>query len=1034
MNYQINQNHIDEWIASGVDGDLIELNVISLFNDEPYDRLLYGLPTAERRNDGRLRDKWLRRYAHLDKGGWWCSGVDVLTGEDSQWGQLKPNQPYRYVELGNNGKIKNKIIKYEGALKVPTEIIALRVSFLHSWNIVRRQNEKARDAWIERFQKIAEQVSPKLQEACRKQKYRAIDRILHGIWNKRNNRAEYNVRSDKGGIERLVKSVDIGFWKWVINSDVSLTITEGAKKAGALLTAGYVAIALPGIYSGYRQKKDEYGIKISLPYLIPQLQVFAEKNREIAFCFDNDNKLKTVKNVRKAIAKTGKLFVREGCRVSVVKWDFPEKGVDDLIVARGVECFRQLYKDRLNLSKYNLASLLDLSRYNALKINERFLDEKLVPPENAQIIALRSPKGTGKTEWLTGVVQQAIAMGKPVLVITHRIQLAKALCDRFGIDHIEEVRNSTTKGVLGYGLCIDSLHPNSQARFNPEDWNEAIVILDEAEQVIWHLLDSSTCFGNRITIIDNLKQLLKIVVSSGGKIYLSDADLSTISIDYIQKLIELPVETWVAENAYVSLLKRKLITYSGSDPSELVAASVKAIENGEKVLIHTTGQKAKSKWGSINLESFLKNQFPNLRILRIDRDSVSEPNHPAYGCMSNLNNILKYYDIAIASPVIETGVSIDIKGHFDSVWCIAQGVQTVDAVCQTVERLREGVPRHIWIKSTAKGNRIGNGSTSIKGLLASQHKLTTANIRLLQQAGISEFDDLETAFSPESINTWAKRACVVNAGKNDYRNEIIQKLTQEGYEIMMVTTYSSTLIKELVGNIRETNYRQHCQTTSQAESPTDAKLEELTNKKAKTEEERAIERKGILERRYRIKVIPELVERDDNGWYGNLQLHYYLTIGNIFLKERDRRSLDRIKEQGNNRAFKPDINRKQLSAQLKTLELINIQQFLNPDTEFTKHSLADWFQEMVRLRFDIKTVLGVNIHPEQDSAIAVAQRILKKLGLRLEFDRQVRIEGERLRFYKGCSLNPDGRNEVFEQWKKRDSADLVVTPIAKEDI
>ncbi len=794
-------------------------------------------------------------------------------------------------------------------------------------------------------------------------------------------------------------------------------------------------------------------LKIIEPNLIAQLQIFAKNNREIIFCFDNDSRQKTVKNVRKAIARTGKLFVREGCEVSVVTWNFPEKGVDDLIVKRGKKTFRELYKVRLTLSRYSLLSFLDLSRYNPLKINERFLSGNLVPPEDAQIIGLKSPKGTGKTEWLTGIVQQAIATGKPVVVITHRIQLAKALCNRFGIDHIEEVRSSITKGILGYGLCIDSLHPNSQARFNPEDWNEAIVVLDEAEQVIWHLLESSTCFGNRITIIDNLnstcfgnritiidnlKQLLKIVVSTEGKIYLSDADLSTIAIEYIQKLIEFPVKTWVAQNDYAGIVKRKLICYSGNDPSELVAASVKAIEKGEKVLIHTSGQKARSKWGSINLESFLKTQFPSLRILRIDRDSVSEPDHPvridrdsvsepdhpAYGCMSNLNNILQYYDVAIASPVIETGVSIDIKGHFDSVWCIAQGIQTVDAVCQTVERLREDVPRHIWIKSTAKGNRIGNGSISIKGLLASQHKLTTANIRLLQQAGISEFDELETAFSPESINTWAKRACVVNAGKNDYRHEIIQKLIQEGYEMVMSATYNATLIKEQVGDIRETNYRSYCKTTSQAESPTDAKLEELTNKKAKTQEERAIEKKGILERRYRIEVTPELVERDDDDWYGKLQLHYYLTIDNIFLRERDRFSLNRIKEQGNNRGFKPDINKKQLSAQIKTLELIGIEQFLNPDADFTKHSLTKWLDEIVRLRFDIKTVLDINIHPENDSAIAVAQRILKKMGLKLEFDRQVRIEGERVRFYRGCRLNPDNRNEVFEQWRKRDSASV----------
>jgi alkylated DNA repair dioxygenase AlkB len=51
------------------------------------------------------------------------------------------------------------------------------------------------------------------------------------------------------------------------------------------------------------------------------------------------------------------------------------------------------------------------------------------------------------------------------------------------------------------------------------------------------------------------------------------------------------------------------------------------------------------------------------RILRIDSESVSDPNHPAFGCISHLNEILTQYDLVIASPSLETGVSIDIKGQ-----------------------------------------------------------------------------------------------------------------------------------------------------------------------------------------------------------------------------------------------------------------------------------------------------------------------------------------------------------------------------------
>ena len=52
------------------------------------------------------------------------------------------------------------------------------------------------------------------------------------------------------------------------------------------------------------------------------------------------------------------------------------------------------------------------------------------------------------------------------------------------------------------------------------------------------------------------------------------------------------------------------------------------------------------------MESYLRLKFPELKVLRIDRESVADPNHDAYGCMANLDFLLAKYDVAIASPVM----------------------------------------------------------------------------------------------------------------------------------------------------------------------------------------------------------------------------------------------------------------------------------------------------------------------------------------------------------------------------------------------
>ncbi|QCS50319.1 DUF3854 domain-containing protein [Picosynechococcus sp. PCC 11901] len=245
--------------------------------------LLYGLGEDERRNDGRLRDKWLRNYAHLEDGGWWCSGLDILTFKPSLWGCLKPNSPR---------EIDGKPIKYEHPPKTPTEAFFLG---------------------------------------------------------------------------------DADYWKGIINDNKTpIIITEGAKKAASLLSAGYCAIGLPGIFSGYRTPKDEQGRKIGDSYLIPQLKAIAQpslpkpnmtlgetlthqrKPREIIFCFDNDQKPKTIRNVQIAVSKTAKLLRAEGCKVTVMSWGnlIQLKGIDDLHFALGEDMIRQVFENRQSVTAW----------------------------------------------------------------------------------------------------------------------------------------------------------------------------------------------------------------------------------------------------------------------------------------------------------------------------------------------------------------------------------------------------------------------------------------------------------------------------------------------------------------------------------------------------------------------------------------------------------------------------------------------------------------------------------------------------------
>ncbi|MFM6530155.1 MAG: DUF3854 domain-containing protein, partial [Dolichospermum sp.] len=184
--------HFQEWLDSGVDPEIIALNVKSLDGDVAHEYLLDV--AIAKLGDGKQTPhsnqyvtaevaRLLKCYAHTLNGGWWCSGVDPLNNYESmQWGCFKADNPRLDPK-------KNKPIKYEHPPGMATRAFFLRVP--------RR------------------------------------------IW---------QMMSDKYG-------VPIGdyteFWEWVLNHDIPISITEGAKKAAALLSVGIVAIGLPGINNGY---------------------------------------------------------------------------------------------------------------------------------------------------------------------------------------------------------------------------------------------------------------------------------------------------------------------------------------------------------------------------------------------------------------------------------------------------------------------------------------------------------------------------------------------------------------------------------------------------------------------------------------------------------------------------------------------------------------------------------------------------------------------------------------------------------------
>jgi hypothetical protein len=120
------------------------------------------------------------------------------------------------------------------------------------------------------------------------------------------------------------------YWQQVIdNAREPLIITEGAKKAGAAMSAGFACISLPGVACG--QKSDR---------LRDSVKLFCQEGRRIYLAFDAD--LLINPDVYRELARLAKLLSAEGAIVYVLLWNPTTKGLDDFLAAHGLDKLRFL--------------------------------------------------------------------------------------------------------------------------------------------------------------------------------------------------------------------------------------------------------------------------------------------------------------------------------------------------------------------------------------------------------------------------------------------------------------------------------------------------------------------------------------------------------------------------------------------------------------------------------------------------------------------------------------------------------------------
>ncbi|WP_181357570.1 plasmid replication protein, CyRepA1 family [Stenomitos frigidus] len=595
--------------------------------------------------------------------------------------------------------------------------------------------------------------------------------------------------------------LDGDFWTWFEqHPEIPLTVTEGGKKGLAGFSQGFVTIALYGCNGGYRTK-DVLGQPIA-PTLIPDLARFAVSGRPIILAFDEDDTEKTRRQVTIAQARFGSLLAAKGCDVAIARWHSQQgKGLDDLIVNAGATAWEAAAANALPFNQWQI--LQRLERQLTVPINLRVnlgdlaqLDPAQLPSEG--MIALCSPKGTGKTKLIAAL----LAHQERVLSLTHRIALGRNLCTRTGLyyrgdlDKLKGQYIHASGYTLRIGSCVDGL-----LSLDPNQFAGGDLVLDEAVQLVRHLLTSSTCArdGKRPALLARFRALVK----NAKRVLLADADLDNATLHYLQSLR--------GDNAPVFLVKndfepapyacRLLAAPDRTAITGALLGEIAQLPPG-KVLFVATDSKATSK----ALHRLITQQQPKKRVLLLNSETTGGECEREF--LQTPDTVLERgdYDLILCSPSVATGVSIECRGVIAAVYGIFTGVSATDAdMSQSLSRVREPVERVVWCAKT--GSNYAKVSLSVNPLEVRSHlqSQTTATIQLLRSSLkediLAGVDAIDWRSDPH-LGLYCQLAAAQNYSMRCLREALLTRLRFEGNTLTIEDRGSDPALRALLAQTR----------------------------------------------------------------------------------------------------------------------------------------------------------------------------------------------------------------------------------------
>lgn len=645
---------------------------------------------------------------------------------------------------------------------------------------------------------------------------------------------------------------------------------------------------------------------------------------------------------------------------------------------------------------------------------------------------IKSPKGTGKTTYLSGALSKIISRyatleeyetesdseaennyfsDEKVLLIGHRQALIGELCKRLHLNSYLDERNQEETGSISrkkrYGICLDSLQKIKNMKYD-------IIVIDEVEQVLSHFL-SDTIGEKRYGLFVIFCDLIR----SAKKVVALDADLGWITymtLAYLAQPKALPhnqknknplklkiyINDWLPKNRVLHVYESQF---------KIIHEIKKAVIEGRRIFV-TANSKAKIKAITNALQEMAKDSGIPVSIISVTSDNSGSKQIQHF--IKNIKTEILNYQVILSSPSMGTGIDITFENGRQEIDCVfglfENQINTHFEIDQQLARVRNPGSVHVWVSP-----RTFTFETDFR-VVASDF-LHRNLLDVARGAEINKDLDIHS----EQVDPFLRMAALIlshqRASKNRLRSNFLDYRKRQGWTIQLVESDDLSVQggkqfyqvgKDLSEKDRRTQILaspvmdrvQFLKFKSQIESgDTDLNSEDWYSYY-----------RTRLELFYGRDIDEELLSQDRNGdWRGEIALYMALN-GLDSTKYKTLLNHLKSKNDSKNTALKQKLFRDRdtkialLYGLLSTTPIFKNGSFIH-DINFSAPDLIEFikasnkFKEVIQTQLEINTQSDLEKKPTQHLS-----KILSKIGLKVDKATQKTIKGNKVYFY--C-LNQD---------------------------